>query len=93
MKHMMICCGAGVATSTVALNKLQDFLGKENILDKVRISQGTVAEAKIRDDVDFIVSTSPVALSIPVVNALPLLTGIGVDTVFNSVKELILAGS
>ncbi len=28
MKHMMICCGAGVATSTVALNKLQDFLKK-----------------------------------------------------------------
>lgn len=56
MKHMMICCGAGVATSTVALNKLQDFLKKENILDKVRISQGTVAEAKTRDDVDFIVS-------------------------------------
>jgi PTS system galactitol-specific IIB component len=39
MKHMMICCGAGVATSTVALNKLQDFLKKENILDKVRISR------------------------------------------------------
>ena len=82
MKHMMICCGAGVATSTVALNKLQDFLKKENILDKVRISQGTV---------DFIVSTSPVALSVPVINALPLLTGMGTDKVFSSVKELILA--
>ncbi|VDR25298.1 PTS system, Lactose/Cellobiose specific IIB subunit [Raoultella terrigena] len=45
MKHMMICCGAGVATSTVALNKLQEFLKKENLLAKVRISQGTVAEA------------------------------------------------
>ena len=73
MKHMMICCGAGVATSTVALNKLQDFLKKENILDKVRISQGTVA------------------LSVPVINALPLLTGMGTDKVFSSVKELILA--
>ncbi len=29
MKHMMICCGAGVATSTVALNKLQDFLKRK----------------------------------------------------------------
>ena len=85
MKHMMICCGAGVATSTVALNKLQEFL------KKVRISQGTVAEAKTRDDVDFIVSTSPVALSVPVINALPLLTGMGTDKVFSSVKELILA--
>ena len=91
MKHMMICCGAGVATSTVALNKLQDFLKKENILDKVRISQGTVAEAKTRDDVGFIVSTSPVALPVPVINALPLLTGMGTDKVFSSVKELILA--
>ncbi|MEK0247462.1 PTS galactitol transporter subunit IIB [Enterobacter sp. 10-1] len=91
MKHMMICCGAGVATSTVALNKLQEFLKKENLLDKVRISQGTVAEAKTRDDIDFIVSTSPVALSVPVINALPLLTGMGTDKVFSSVKELILA--
>lgn len=91
MKHLMICCGAGVATSTVALNKLQDFLKSENLLDKVRISQGTVAEAQSRDDLDFVVSTSPVALSIPVVNALPLLTGMGVDGVFSSVKELILA--
>lgn len=91
MKHLMICCGAGVATSTVALNKLQDFLKSENLQDKVRISQGTVAEAQSRDDLDFVVSTSPVALSIPVVNALPLLTGMGVDAVFNSVKELILA--
>lgn len=92
MKHMMICCGAGVATSTIALNKLQDFLKKENLLDKVRISQGTVAEAQTRDDVDFIVSTSPVSLSVPVINALPLLTGMGVDKVFSSVKEHILAG-
>lgn len=92
MKHIMICCGAGVATSTVALNKLQDYLKKEDLLNKVRISQGTVAEAKTRDDVDFIVSTSPVSLSVPVVNALPLLTGIGVDKVFSNVKELILAG-
>ncbi|MFY0172804.1 hypothetical protein J0889_03455, partial [Raoultella ornithinolytica] len=35
MKHMMICCGAGVATSTVALNKLQDFLKKESMVTPV----------------------------------------------------------
>ncbi len=93
MKHMMICCGAGVATSTIALNKLQDFLKKEDLLAKVRISQGTVAEAKTRDDIDFIVSTSPLSINVPVVNALPLLTGIGADKVFTNVKALILAGS
>ncbi|WP_230492751.1 hypothetical protein [Martelella alba] len=38
MKHMMICCGAGVATSTVALKKLEAYLQSENLLDKVRIS-------------------------------------------------------
>ncbi|WP_413738257.1 PTS galactitol transporter subunit IIB [Sodalis sp. RH21] len=91
MKHMMICCGAGVATSTVALKKLEAFLQSENLLNKVRISQGTVAEATTRDDLDFIVSTSPVKVSVPVVNALPLLTGMGIDKVFDSVKKLILA--
>lgn len=91
MKHMMICCGAGVATSTVALNKLHVFLESENLLNEVRISQGTVQEAKTRDDLDFIVSTSPIQLNIPVVNALPLLTGMGVDSVFSRVKELILS--
>ncbi|NDL65613.1 PTS sugar transporter subunit IIB [Acerihabitans arboris] len=91
MKHMMICCGAGVATSTVALKKLEAYLQGEKLLDKVRISQGTVAEAITRDDVDFIVSTSPVKVSVPVINALPLLTGMGTDKVFSRVKELILA--
>lgn len=91
MKHMMICCGAGVATSTVALKKIEAFLDSSGLKDRVRISQGTVAEAKTRDDVDFIVSTSPVAVSVPVVNALPLLTGIGTDKVFASIKEFINA--
>ena len=90
MKHMMICCGAGVATSTVALNKIKSFLKQENLLDKVRISQGSVAEAKTRDDVDFIVSTSALQLSVPVINALPLLTGVGANAVLEKVKELIL---
>ncbi len=90
MKHMMICCGAGVATSTVALKKLEAYLKSENLLDKVRISQGTVAEAITHSDLDFIVSTSPVKVSVPVINALPLLTGMGTDKVYNSVKALIL---
>ncbi|MFG1173307.1 PTS galactitol transporter subunit IIB [Erwiniaceae bacterium CAU 1747] len=89
MKHMLICCGAGVATSTVALKKIEAFLDSSGLKDRVRISQGTVAEAKTRDDVDFIVSTSPVAVSVPVVNAVPLLTGIGADNVFASIKALI----
>lgn len=91
MKHLMICCGAGVATSTVALKKIEEFLNKEKLSDRVRISQGTVAEALTRSDIDFIVSTSAISTSIPVVNALPLLTGMGIDKVFSSVKTLILA--
>ncbi|WP_230492752.1 hypothetical protein [Martelella alba] len=50
-----------------------------------------MAEAATRHDLDFIVSTSPVKVPVPVVNALPLLTGMGADKVFGSVKELILA--
>lgn len=90
MKHMMICCGAGVATSTVALNKIEDYLRRENLLDSVRISQGTVAETQTRDDIDFIVSTSQMTTTTPVINALPLLTGIGIEPVFKHIKELIL---
>lgn len=90
MKHMMICCGAGVATSTVALKKLETYLAAEGLLDKVRISQGTVAEAATRSDLDFIVSTSPAKVTVPVINALPLLTGMGTDKVFESVKAQIL---
>ena len=90
MKHMMICCGAGVATSTIALKKLEVYLAAEGLLDKVRISQGTVAEAATRSDLDFIVSTSPAKVAVPVINALPLLTGMGTDKVFASVKAQIL---
>ncbi|BAE75020.1 PTS system, Lactose/Cellobiose specific IIB subunit [Sodalis glossinidius str. 'morsitans'] len=90
MKHMMICCGAGVATSTVALKKLEAYLTAEGLLDKVRISQGTVAEAATRSDLDFIVSTSTAKVAVEVINALPLLTGIGTEKVFESVKAQIL---
>lgn len=91
MKHMMICCGAGVATSTVALNKIEDYLRRENLLDNVRISQASVAETQTRDDIDFIVSTSQMTTTTSVINALPLLTGIGIEPVLKRIKELILA--
>ncbi|CAK8740550.1 hypothetical protein SODG_004022 [Sodalis praecaptivus] len=70
--------------------KMETYLTAEGLLDKVRISQGTVAEAATRSDLDFIVSTSPAKVAVPVINALPLLTGMGTDKVFESVKAQIL---
>ncbi|NAZ94373.1 PTS sugar transporter subunit IIB [Vibrio toranzoniae] len=88
MKTMMICCGAGVATSTVALKKIEGFLKSEGLDKKVNILQGSVAEVVTRSDVDFIVSTSTIKDSrVKVISGLPLLTGFGVEKVYSAIKE------
>ncbi|MGX9522592.1 PTS sugar transporter subunit IIB [Vibrio mediterranei] len=88
MKKLFICCGAGVATSTVAVTKIKNWLNENNLIDKVLISQGTVAEIpSMGDDIDLIISTSQVSgTNKPVISGLPLLTGVGINKVFDSLR-------
>ncbi len=89
MKKVLVICGAGVATSTIALNKLQEWTSTNNYTNKVTFSQSTVAEAMSKvEDYDIIISTTIVPDSIgdKVISGLPLITGINMDSFFEQIK-------
>ncbi len=90
MKKLLVVCGAGHATSTIAVAKVKTWLEKEGLTDQVTIYQSKIADELNRiDDYDAIISTTIVPDSIKekVVNGLGLLTGIGADQILEEVKE------
>ena len=89
MKTLLIFCGAGHATSTIALAKVQEWLNQNKYTD-VKIYQSKLADELNKiDDYDAVISTTIVADSIKdkVINGLPLLTGVGVDQLYADLKE------
>lgn len=89
MKKLLLICGAGHATSTIAVSKINKWLEAENYTDQVKIYQSKIAdELNKMDDYDAVVSTTIVPDSVKdkVINGLGLLTGIGADKIFEDVK-------
>ncbi|CAI9388224.1 PTS sugar transporter subunit IIB [Niallia sp. JL1B1071] len=88
MKKILIACGAGIATSTVALNKLQDALKERGLLNQVTLHQTTVAElASKANEYDLIVTTTNFTkeLNIPVVKGLSFITNVGKEKTIEEV--------
>lgn len=80
--RVLVACGAGVATSTVVMQKLEELFLKNKIpvdLIQIKIAQ---AESK-QDSADMLISTTmlPSEYKIPAIKAMAYLTGIGVDKV------------
>lgn len=89
MKTLLIVCGAGHATSTIAVAKVQEWLNQNKYTD-VKIYQSKLSDELNKiDDYDAVISTTIVADSIKdkVINGLPLLTGVGVDQLYADLKE------
>jgi PTS system galactitol-specific IIB component len=79
-KKVLVICGTGVATSTVVMGKLKDFLKEKNI--DVNLTQAKVSDVLNQaDEYDVIVSTTlvPDSLKSKVISAVPLLTGMNRD--------------
>lgn len=90
MKKMLIMCGSGIATSTVVVGKVRQWLFDNNLESKVKIFQGKVAEEIIRiNDYDIVISTTivPDEYKEKVINGLSLLTGIGIDEMYEKIKK------
>ena len=90
MKSLLVICGAGHATSTIAVNRISDWLKKEKLEEKVNIKQSKIAdELRNLDQYDAVVSTTvvPEGVRNKVINGLPLLTGMGADQVYTEIKE------
>lgn len=88
-KKILVICGTGIATSTVVANKIRSYLMSIPHLQDVQIAQGKVMDIIRGTDADLVVSTSqvPASVKVPVINAVPLLTGQGAKEVFDKIKE------
>ena len=83
-------CGTGVATSTVVVNKVKKWLEINNLSNKVKIYQGKIAE-EINNfgNYDIIISTTlvPSNYKDKIINGIPLLTGVGVNEMYEMIKN------
>ncbi|MBF0777951.1 PTS sugar transporter subunit IIB [Streptococcus cuniculi] len=85
---VLVACGAGIATSTVVMKRVEDLFKSNNI--DVDIIQIKIAEAKAREaDADMLITTTLLLgeFSIPAIKAMGYLTGINADKVDEQVLE------
>ncbi|HCM89999.1 MULTISPECIES: PTS sugar transporter subunit IIB [Vagococcus] len=92
MKKLLIMCGTGVATSTIVTSKVKQWLKDKGLEQEVHLYQSKIADEMNKiDDYDIIVSTTVVPDNIKdkVIMGIPLLTGIGMDAMFEEIEEKI----
>ena len=77
-KIVLVACGTAVATSTVVAQAIEEAMKERGINISIRQCKATEIPSLI-DDVDLVVSTTPVPpnLNKPVIITLAFLTGIG----------------
>ncbi|MFC4772419.1 PTS sugar transporter subunit IIB [Enterococcus hermanniensis] len=86
--RVLVACGAGIATSTVVMKKVEDLFARNEI--PVEINQIKISEAASKQDgADMLISTTmlPTEYKIPAIKAMAFLTGIGTEKVENEIIE------
>lgn len=86
---VLVVCGTGIATSTMVATKVKEYADK-HAMTPLQVRQGKVMDLLRVADADVIVATTqvPNSVKIPVINAIPLLTGIGAKDVFEKLECL-----
>lgn len=92
MKKIVVACGAGLATSGMVINKVQEVLKQNKI--KAEVVQSRLAELKGHDDgnANVFLTTMKVNESqykTPVIQASAYLTGIGEEEVSKKLINLL----
>lgn len=86
--RVLVACGAGIATSTIVMKKVEDLFKANNI--PANIIQIKIVEAKSKEDeADMLISTTmlPTEYQIPAIKAMAFLTGIGQEKVEAEIIE------
>ena len=89
-KKILVACGSGIATSTVAASKIKEGLKKMGKANDVVIHQGKVSEVPGKaSEYDLVVATAKTYFKVdtPVISGLPLIIGIGADKVIDEIVE------
>jgi PTS system galactitol-specific IIB component len=88
INKILVCCGAGVATSTVVAIELEEALNERGI--KVKCEHCKVMEvAGLADGYNLLVSNVRMEydLPIPVIMGLPFITGIGKEKALQAIID------
>ena len=87
MKRVLVACGNGIATSTVVATKIREACENRGV--PVTVSQCKLLEVESKaDDFDLLVTTGKFtggSVSVPVVGAINLLTGINEDATLEEI--------
>lgn len=89
-KKVIFACSSGIATSTVVAGKTKEYCEKHGI--EVISQQSTVGEISGLDEsADLFVVTSDIGreLKTPVVNGLPLITGVGEQEILDKIVSIL----
>jgi galactitol PTS system EIIB component len=92
-KVVLVACGTAVATSTVVAKSIEEACKKAGIRVSIRQCKATEVPALVNQGADLIVTTTPLPknLTVPVIQGLAFLTGIGKDQVLNKIIEALKA--
>ena len=93
MKRILVACGNGVATSTIVATKIREKCEENGLAVSVNQCKLLEVESKA-SDYDLLVTTGKFTggnVSIPVIGAIALLTGIGEDAVLNQIMDAVRA--
>jgi len=93
--RILLLCGTGIATSTAMRLKIEQALKTSGVNRLVEVRQGKVADVLHGSiDGDLIVSTAqvPSSVTVPVINGVPLITGIGAQSVLDQVVTAVREG-
>ncbi len=88
--RVLAVCGAGVVSSTLIAQKIEDILATLGVEVEVICLLPASVEGYIeRGDVDFIVTTSPIPgdVQVPVIKGVALLTGFNEEIVLEEIRQ------
>ncbi|EOI58580.1 PTS sugar transporter subunit IIB [Enterococcus gilvus] len=87
---VLVACGAGIATSTVVMKRIEDLM-KDNHID-ADVQQIKIAEAVSKQEgADMLISTTilPTQYKIPAITALGYISGVGADKLDEKILEMV----
>lgn len=92
MNKIIVACGTGIATSTYVIQKLNEFLDKNNLKATVVQCNYNEVEGAIEENTKLILSSSNIGKEIngvPVLVAIPYISGLDVEGFEAKISELL----